>query len=82
MDAARRLAALELWRESRSGRLLAAMRQAERAIEAVRACVSRGLAGNDARCGLAIGELDHAAASARAAMDATPCGAVSDGNVQ
>jgi len=81
-DAAQRLADLEAWRASRSGRLLAAMARAERAVEAIRACVARGLAANDARCGLAIGDLERAAANARAAMDATASGVLSDGDVQ
>jgi len=69
-EAAARLAALERWRETRAGRLLAAMAQAERAVEAVRACVARGLAVSDARCGLVLGDLERAAAAARQAMDA------------
>ena len=67
-----RLAALQHWRLTRAGRLLAAMREAERAVESVRACVARGLAGSDARCGLALGALERAAAAARLAMDADP----------
>jgi hypothetical protein len=85
-DAAQRFADLQAWRASRCGRLLAAMAQAERAVEAVRACVARGLAANDARCGLAIADLEHAAADARAAlnadMDAGACGVLSGGDVQ
>jgi hypothetical protein len=77
-DAAARLTALQRWRLARTGRLLAAMAQAERAVEAVRACVARGLAANDARCGLALGELERAAAAARAAMDADDAGVLSD----
>jgi hypothetical protein len=69
-DAATRLAALQRWRQTRQGRLLAAMTEAERAVERVRACVARGLAANDARCGLALGDLERAAAAARSAMDA------------
>jgi hypothetical protein len=78
-DAAARLAALRRWRLSRTGRLLAAMAEAERAVEAVRACAARGLAANDARCGLALGELERAAAAARSAMDADDAGVLSDG---
>jgi hypothetical protein len=78
-DAAQRLAALQHWRRSRAGRLLAAMAQAERAIEAVRACVARGLGASDARCGLALADLERAAAAARSAMDAAASGALSDG---
>jgi hypothetical protein len=78
-DADARLAALQRWRLSRAGRMLAAMARAERAVEAARACVARGLSVSDARCGLAIGELERAAVAARAAMDATACGALSDG---
>jgi len=77
-DAAARLAALQSWRLSRPGRLLAAMAEAERAVEAVRACVARGLAANDARCGVALGDLERAASAARSAMDAAPSGALSD----
>jgi hypothetical protein len=69
-DMAFRLAAMRDWRASRTGRLLAAMTEAERAVEAVRACAARGLAANDARCGLALGDLERAAAAARSAMDA------------
>ena len=67
-----RLAALQQWRLTRAGRLLAAMIQAERAVETVRACVVRGLGVSDARCGLALGALERAAAAARQAMDADP----------
>jgi hypothetical protein len=81
-DAATRLAALQHWRQTRQGRLLAAMTEAERAVERVRACIARGLAANDARCGVALGELERAAATARSAMDvpmdAQPSGALSD----
>ena len=76
--AAERLSALQRWRLGRAGRLLAAMAQAERAVEAVRACAARGLAASDARCGLALGELERAAAAARAAMDADAPGVLSD----
>jgi hypothetical protein len=79
-DAADRLAALQRWRRGRAGRLLAAMARAERAVEAVRACAARGLAANDARCGLALGELERAAAAARSAMDADGPGVLSDGS--
>jgi hypothetical protein len=75
-NAAARLAALQVWRSSPHGRLLAAMTAAERAVEAVRACVARGLAADDRRCTLAIGELERAA---RSAMDATASGALSGG---
>jgi hypothetical protein len=93
-DAAQRFADLQAWRASRCGRLLAAMARAERAAEAVRACVARGLAANDARCGLALRDLEQAAAGARAAldadmsadidadMDAGACGVLSGGDVQ
>jgi hypothetical protein len=74
-----RLADLQRWRLSRPGRLLAAMAQAERAVEAVRACAARGLAASDARCGLALGDLERAAAAARSAMDAAAPGVLSDG---
>ncbi|WP_394764272.1 hypothetical protein [Phenylobacterium sp.] len=67
------------WRHTRSGRLLTAMTEAERAVETVRACVARGLAVSDARCGLALGALDRAAATARQAMDANPPGGLSQG---
>ncbi|HEV7384822.1 MAG TPA: hypothetical protein VGN89_08070, partial [Phenylobacterium sp.] len=77
-DAADRLAALQHWRLGRTGCLLAAMAQAERAVEAVRACAARGLGANDARCGLALGELERAAAAARSAMDADGPGVLSD----
>jgi hypothetical protein len=77
-DAAASLAALRRWRLGRTGRLLAAMARAERAVEAVRACAARGLAASDARCGLALGELERAAAAARAAMDADGPGVLSD----
>jgi hypothetical protein len=77
-DAAIRLAAVQRWRRGRAGRLLAAMTQAERAVETVRACAARGLAANDARCGLALGELERAAAAARSAMDADGSGGLSD----
>jgi hypothetical protein len=77
-DAAARLAALRHWRLSRTGRLLAAMTDAERAVEAVRACAARGLAANDARCGLALGDLERAAAAARSAMDAAALDVLSD----
>jgi hypothetical protein len=76
-DAEIRRAALEAWRASRPGRLLAAMVQAERAVETVRTCVARGLAVSDARCGLALGDLQRAASAARAAMDAPAPGALS-----
>jgi hypothetical protein len=78
-DAAARLAALEHWRRTRSARLLAAMTQAERAVERVRACVARGLAAGDARCGLALGDLERAASAARAAMDGATPAVLSDG---
>ena len=78
-DAAARLAALEHWRRTRSARLLGAMTQAERAVERVRACVARGVAAGDARCGLALGDLERAASAARAAMDAAAPGVLSDG---
>jgi hypothetical protein len=77
-EAAARLAALQRWRQSRAGRLVAAMTEAERAVERVRACIARGLAANDARCGLALGDLERAAAAARAAMDAAASGVQSD----
>jgi len=76
-DAEARLAALRQWRLTRAGRLTAAMTEAERAVEAIRACVARGLAVSDARCGLALGALERAAATARQAMDATPSGGLS-----
>jgi hypothetical protein len=76
-NAAARLAALQAWRSSQPGRLLAAMADAERAVEAVRACVGRGLAADDRRCALAIGELERAA---RSAMDVTASGALSGGS--
>jgi hypothetical protein len=76
-DAAARLAALEGWRTSRPDRLLTAMVQAERAVETVRTCVARGLAVSDARCGLALGDLERAASAARAAMDEVGPGALS-----
>jgi hypothetical protein len=65
--AAGRLAALRDRRQTRPGQLLAAMAKAERAVEAVRAGIARGLAIDDARCLSAIGELTRAAG---AAMDA------------
>jgi hypothetical protein len=77
-DVASRLAALQRWRASRTGRLLTAMGEAERAVESVRACAARGLAANDARCGVALGDLERAAAAARSAMDAAAPGVLSD----
>src|SRR4051794_40070408 len=56
-EAEARLTALRAWRLTCPGRLLAAMAEAERAVEAIRACVARGLAASDARCGLALGAL-------------------------
>jgi hypothetical protein len=78
-DAAGRLAALQAWRRSRAGRLLVAMGEAERAVERIRACVARGLGANDARCGLALGDLERATAAARSAMEAAPPGGPPDG---
>src|SRR4051812_35717802 len=77
-DAADRQTALQSWRRSRTGRLLAAMAQAERAVEAVRTCAARGLSASDARCGLALRELERAAAAARSAMDGDGPGVLSD----
>ena len=69
-DAVTHLAALERWRQSSPGRVLAAMTQAEQAVERIRACVARGLAASDARCGLALTDLERATAAARSAMEA------------
>ena len=54
------------------------MAEAERAVERVRACVARGLTASDARCGLALTELERAAAAARAAMDDASPAVLSD----
>jgi len=74
-DAAARLAALERWRRGRPARLLAALAEAERAVEAARACLARGLAAGDPRCATALADLQRAAAKA---MDADRAGALSD----
>jgi hypothetical protein len=72
--AGRRLEALTRWRASQPGRLLAAMARAERAVEAVRACVARGLDGDPGRCGLALAELQSAVDAAReAALTGEAC---------
>ncbi len=60
-----RLESLRQWGASPPGRLLAAMAEAERAVEAVRACVARGFDG--ARCATALGELQSAVDAGRAA---------------
>jgi hypothetical protein len=78
-DADARCAALQRWRQTRSGRLLAAMADAERAVETVRSCVARGLAVSDARCGVALRALEAGLAAARSAMDAQPPGGLSEG---
>lgn len=78
LSAEARLDALHHWRRSAPGRLLAAMAQAERAVETIRACVARGLTAVEPRCGLAIDDLDRAAALARSAMDAAASGVQSD----
>jgi hypothetical protein len=62
-----RLEARRLWRDSPPGRLLAAMADAERAVEAVRACVARGLA-----VGPALADLQSAVDAARAAALTAP----------
>jgi hypothetical protein len=62
-----RLRALERWRASPPGRLLAAMADAERAVEVVRACVARGLDGAPGRCASALADLQSAVDAARAA---------------
>src|SRR5687767_9989541 len=49
-DAERRVQSLRRWKASRAGRLIAAMAEAEQAVEAVRACVSRGLDAEADRC--------------------------------
>jgi hypothetical protein len=74
--AASRLAAVRDWRSSAPGRLLAAMAEAERAVETVRASLARGLACDDRRCLGAIADLTRAACSA---MDATAPAVLSDG---
>jgi hypothetical protein len=66
-DAENRLQEVRRWRSSRAGRLMAAMAEAERAVEAVRACVSRGLDGEVSRCRQALEALTTAA---QAGMDA------------
>lgn len=66
-DAQDRLEALRLWRASPSGRLAAAMSQAERAVEAIRACVARGLEAESTRCARALADLQSAADAAAAA---------------
>ena len=76
-DAAVRLAALQRWRQTRQGRLLTAMTEAERCVERVRSCLARGLAASDARCGLALSGLERATAAARSAMDVQPPDALS-----
>jgi hypothetical protein len=78
-DADARWAALQRWRQTRSGRVLAAMADAERAVETVRSCVARGLAVSDARCGVALGALERSLAAARSAMDAHSLGSLSEG---
>jgi hypothetical protein len=77
-DAEARWAALQRWRRTRSGRLLAAMADAERAVETVRSCIARGLAVSDARCGVALGALERSLAAARSAMDAQSPGGLSE----
>lgn len=69
-----RLQALERWRASPPGRLLAALSEAERAVEAIRACVARGLEVPSDRCALAIADLQSAVDAARsAALTAGAC---------
>ena len=69
-----RLRALERWRASPSGRLTTAMVEAERAVEAIRACVARGLDGPADRCALALADLQSAVDAARAvALSAGAC---------
>jgi hypothetical protein len=70
-DAAERLARLQHWRASRSGRLLAAMAAAERAVEAIRAGVARGLETEADHTTRALLDLEAAALAARRAMDGT-----------
>jgi hypothetical protein len=77
-----RLAALQRWRASAPGRLLAAMIQAERAVEALRAGVARGLQTEAMSCAQALHDLESAARAARGAMDARPPSPLSDGHVQ
>jgi hypothetical protein len=62
-----RLRTRERWRASAPGRLLAAMAEAERAVEAIRACVARGLDGPSGRCALALADLQTAVDAAHAA---------------
>ncbi|HEX3886131.1 MAG TPA: hypothetical protein VHW05_01445 [Phenylobacterium sp.] len=78
-DAEVRLADLRGWRQRAAGRLLSALTDAERAVEGLRSCLTRGLALNDARCGLALEALHRAAAAARSAMDAADPAVLSDG---
>ena len=63
-----RLDTLRRWRATPPGRLLAAMAKAERAVEAIRACVARGFDGDAAhRCAAALGDLQSAVDAGRAA---------------
>ncbi|HZZ68869.1 MAG TPA: hypothetical protein VFE18_11920 [Phenylobacterium sp.] len=78
-DAEARLADLRVWRQGATGRLLSALTDAERAVEGLRSCLARGLALQDARCGLALEALHRAADAARSAMDATDPVVLSDG---
>lgn len=71
-----RLADLRDWRSTRRGRLLAAMAEAERAVEAVRGSVARGLALDDPRCLAALSDLTRAA---RSAMDVAARDSLTDG---
>jgi hypothetical protein len=73
-DAATRLQALHRWRVSPAGRLIAAMVEAERAVEAIRACVARGLEGEAGRCAQALADLQSAVdAGLAAALTGVAC---------
>lgn len=65
--AAARLQALHDWRASPAGRLTAAVSQAERALETLRACIARGLEGEHARCASALADLQRAVDAGAAA---------------
>ncbi|MBS0332868.1 MAG: hypothetical protein JSS35_08885 [Proteobacteria bacterium] len=65
-----RLAALQRWRVSSPGRILAALAQAERAVEALRAALARGLGPDDRRYAQALSELEIATSATRRAMQA------------
>ncbi|HVI33828.1 hypothetical protein [Phenylobacterium sp.] len=78
-EAALRLAALDAWRKGGPGRLCAALAEAQRAVEAARGAVSRGLDREAERCRRALAELETAARLAREVMDDRPASALSGG---